>query len=219
MKLFISLKAPKQWIKAIAFSPDGTQFVTGSMDKKARVWNLESGACLATLEGHEGPLAALAFSPDGKRIVTGCGQYDKTAKVWDATTGDCILTLEGHTGTVVSVAFSPDGQRIATKGSYDIARVWDAASGECLLELAESAGRAETLVAFSSDGQRIVTSGYEEGIVAQVWDAATGELQQTNFSYSDGWYAIGKQGLVNSGGVLRLLEVKGFETREPKMAS
>ena len=37
---------------SVSVSPDGRRAVSGSADKTLRVWDLESGACLRTLEGH-----------------------------------------------------------------------------------------------------------------------------------------------------------------------
>ena len=64
-----------------SFSPDGSRFVTGSLDNTAKVWDANGGAELLTLKGRTDPLYSASFSPDGSRIVT--GSDDKTAKVWD----------------------------------------------------------------------------------------------------------------------------------------
>lgn len=38
---------------------------------RCRVWDLASGRCLQTLEGHEGAVYCIAFSPDSKLLVSG----------------------------------------------------------------------------------------------------------------------------------------------------
>ncbi|KAJ1456270.1 WD40-repeat-containing domain protein [Pelagophyceae sp. CCMP2097] len=107
-----------------AFSPDGKRLVTASDDGTARLWDAETGALQATLEGHTGGVdsCACAFSPSGERIVT--ASYDETAQLWDAKTGAMQATLEGHTSGVAGCAFSSDGTRVVT-ASYDkTARLW-----------------------------------------------------------------------------------------------
>ena len=40
-----------EWVTSVAFSPDGTQVVSGSDDKTIKIWNVESGDVLHTLYG------------------------------------------------------------------------------------------------------------------------------------------------------------------------
>ncbi len=61
-----------------------------------RLWNLDTGACLKTLEGHTHYVDSVALTPDGRRALS--GSWDKTLRLWDLDTGDCLKTLEGHTG-------------------------------------------------------------------------------------------------------------------------
>jgi WD40 repeat protein len=56
---------------------------TGSKDDTARVWELASGQCAATLEGHSENVWSVSFSPDGRSLAT--GSVDKSARVWDLT--------------------------------------------------------------------------------------------------------------------------------------
>src|SRR6185436_3413832 len=50
-------------VKSIAFFPNGQRFVTGSLDKSARVWDLNTGKQLLCLLGHKSALNAVAVSP------------------------------------------------------------------------------------------------------------------------------------------------------------
>ena len=50
-----------------------------------KVWDLEQGALLATLEGHGAGVRAVAVTPDGRRAVS--GSDDRTLKVWDLEQG------------------------------------------------------------------------------------------------------------------------------------
>jgi WD40 repeat protein len=71
-----------------------------------RVWDVRSGSCALTLNGHTSAVFALAVLPDG-RLASGSG--DMTVRVWDVRSGSCALMLSGHTGTVLSLAVLPDG--------------------------------------------------------------------------------------------------------------
>jgi WD40 repeat protein len=50
-----------------------------------KVWDLESGRAMATLEGHALGVTACAVTPDGRRVVS--ASEDQTLKVWDLETG------------------------------------------------------------------------------------------------------------------------------------
>jgi hypothetical protein len=59
---------------AVAFSPSGRRLVTGSSDRHAHVWDIDSGGELASLK-HRGPVRGVAFSPDGDRLATASESY------------------------------------------------------------------------------------------------------------------------------------------------
>ena len=48
---------------SVAVFPDGRRVVSGSFDTTLKVWDIETGECMATLEGHSGIVrrAASAF--------------------------------------------------------------------------------------------------------------------------------------------------------------
>jgi WD40 repeat protein len=54
----------------VAVTPDGKQAVSASYDNTLKVWDLESGGALCSLEGHSGYVLGLAVTPDGKRAVS-----------------------------------------------------------------------------------------------------------------------------------------------------
>ena len=88
--------------------------VSGSFDDTVRLWNLETGACLATLQGHSGDVNTVQITADGRFAFS--GSDDKTIKIWDLAAKICLGTLEGHDSRVDSIALSPDGGLIASAG-------------------------------------------------------------------------------------------------------
>src|SRR5215471_14433637 len=79
-----TLKAHKDDVKSVAFSPDGKLLASSSQDKTVRVWEAATGKEVRTLRGHTAAVQSVAFSPDGKSLAS--ASLDETLKVWDAAT-------------------------------------------------------------------------------------------------------------------------------------
>jgi GTPase SAR1 family protein len=57
-----------------------------------RVWEMETGNCLATLEGHTAQVLEVAVTADGQRVVS--GSWDSTVRVWELPAYDGKATKE-----------------------------------------------------------------------------------------------------------------------------
>ena len=85
----VPLKGHGHWVIPVTSSPDGKHIVSGSTDKKVRVWDAQTGqSVMDPLKGHGDWVTSVAFSPDGRHIVS--GSHDKTIRVWNAQTGQRI---------------------------------------------------------------------------------------------------------------------------------
>ncbi|WAZ26918.1 NB-ARC domain-containing protein [Streptomyces cinnabarinus] len=166
--LIRSLTGLNDWVRTVAFSPDGSRLATGSDDCTVRIWDPAAGETVHALTGHADWVFAVAFSPDGSRLATASG--DRTARIWDPTTGETVRVLTGHRGPVLAAAFSPDGSVLATGSDDGRARIWDATTAGMLHRLTGHSGPVNS-VAFSPDGTLLAT-GSGDGTV-RIWDAAT----------------------------------------------
>jgi WD40 repeat protein len=137
-----------------------------------KVWDVESGICLLTLEGHKEFVNTVALTPDGRRAIS--ASNDKTLKVWDLESGACLRTLEGHGYGVKVVAVTPDGRRALSASPYDTLKVWDLESGCCLKTL-RSNHRQIDAVAVTPDSQlAIFGSSYDKTL--DIFELESGEL-------------------------------------------
>jgi hypothetical protein len=80
--------------------------VSASHDQTLKVWDLESGRAIATLEGHADWVSGCAVTPDGRHVIS--ASHDKTLKVWDLATYACLFTHRGD-AHYLSVAASTTG--------------------------------------------------------------------------------------------------------------
>jgi len=185
-----TLRGHPDFVRAVAFSLDGSRLVTGSND--AKVWEVETGRELFALEGHTDVVGAVSFSPDGQRIVT--WGFDGMVKLWDAGTGREVITLGAPSmDPVVAVSFSADGQQIVTCRLKQTAEVWGTTDGRQLRKLGAPTGdftclavspHVEWLATDHADGT-VALQEAESGRVLLTLKGHTGLVTSVAFS-SDG---------------------------------
>ncbi|MHC5597676.1 MAG: tetratricopeptide repeat protein [Nostoc sp.] len=92
------------------------RFALSGSGETIKLWNVQTGHCLRTFEGHTDSVISVSLSADNRFALSGCA--DHTLKLWDVRTGRCLHTFEGHTDWVNSVFLSTDG-RFALSASRD----------------------------------------------------------------------------------------------------
>jgi len=157
---------------SVAWHPTHPILAIGHESGGVRLWDIESGRALRTLEGHGKGVLSVAFSPDGETLASGSG--DETVHLWDVESGRALRTLEGHGNRVRSVAFSPDGQLLASGSDDETVRLWNVESGRALRTL-EGHAKVVLSVAFSPDGQ-LLASGSGD---VRLWNVESGHALRT----------------------------------------
>jgi WD40 repeat protein len=149
------------------FSPNGSLVVTGSDNGSAHVWRWSTGAPIATLEGHLGPVWSARFSSDGNLVVT--ASEDGTARVWRWSEDTEPAILRRGRGRLFGAAFDPDGEHVVTASEDGVARVWDWKANEVVTSLRGHRGPVLS-AAFSPDGNFVVTAASSDSQQLQVWE-------------------------------------------------
>jgi WD40 repeat protein len=178
------------WVNSVAVSPDGKWAASGpgkpsysNPDPTVKIWDLETGACRSTLEGHTDQVRFVAITPDGKRILS--ASFDKSVRVWDASSGRELAKLDGHTSRLWSVVALQDNGRALSGGLDKTLRLWDLASRLCLKTIECGTDRADEV--FSSAVNRAGTqalSGHRDGRNRR-WNLETDECLATLKGHSN----------------------------------
>jgi WD40 repeat protein len=110
------------WVRCVAFSPDGAVLASGGDDLTVRLWSVDDIRAPRELRGHTGPVNRLAFTPDGAALLSAAS--DGTACVWDVATG-ARTALSWNIGRLLSLAVAPDGMTAAVGGDQGAVVVFD----------------------------------------------------------------------------------------------
>ena len=127
-----------------------------------KIWDLDSGACLQTLNGHLSWVTGLVCLPNGNLVS--CSE-DETLKVWDLDGGECLQTLTGHSDSVECLVLLNNGH-VASCSCDETIKIWNIEKGQCIKTLhghTESIRRLEVLV----NGE-LLSCSYDQTF--KVWD-------------------------------------------------
>jgi WD40 repeat protein len=166
-------------VRSVAFSPDGSTLVSGSVDKTVKIWDVPNGRLIRTIDAHSDNVNAVAYSPDGRLVAS--GSSDQSVKLWDPMTGTLVRKLDEADSEVLSLAFDPSGKLLAggtADGDFD---VWDVRTGELKASIETKA--PVNCVAFNASGKIAATGSGDKTV--KIWNAGSGELLRTLQGHSN----------------------------------
>lgn len=168
-------------ILAAQFSPaNSNRFATGSGDKKARIWDADTGTPKFTLSGHTHWVLCVSWSPDGKRLAT--GSMDKSVRIWNPETGKAAgPALTGHLKWITNIAWEPyhlwknGSPRLVSASKDTTVRVWGVNTGK-IEHILSGHKSSVTCVRWGGTGQ-IYTGSQDKSV--KIWDSDKGTLLHT----------------------------------------
>jgi WD40 repeat protein len=75
-------------IEGVAFSADGSRFATGNGGGEARIYNVEDGKRLASMQSDAVSVFAVSFHPEGTQLAT--GGFDGKIRIFDTASGKLL---------------------------------------------------------------------------------------------------------------------------------
>ncbi|KAF4017903.1 hypothetical protein G4228_009476 [Cervus hanglu yarkandensis] len=164
---------------------------SSSLDAHIRLWDLENGKQIKSIDA--GPVDAwtLAFSPDSQYLAT--GTHVGKVNIFGVESGKKEYSLDTRGKFILSIAYSPDGKYLASGAIDGIINIFDIATGKLLHTLEGHAMPIRSLT-FSPDSQLLVTAS-DDGYIkiydvssdksVKVWDVGTRTCVHTFFDHQD----------------------------------
>ncbi|GAC1502875.1 MAG: NB-ARC domain-containing protein [Ktedonobacteraceae bacterium] len=171
--LTLDIEGHDEWVRSVAFSPQGDLLASGNDDETVCLWDVASGQQLAALRAHSGRIYSVAFSPRNDLLASGGDEH--VIHIWDTRTRQHVQKLQCQQGRVRSLAFSPQGDLLASGSEDNSISLWDMNAGVCKHILREHSDHVYS-VAFSPDGKRLVSGSDDRTL--RVWELSSGRSIQ-----------------------------------------
>ena len=155
---------------SIAFRDDGSiiSYAIKNHDfpktPEVKVWELETGQLLYTLEPEVSEVFGVAFSLD-REVLASAGWGG--VHLWNARTGELLRSFPSVSTVFLRAAYSPDRRILASSKDFGDIKLWDSETGLLLKSFKAHNGEAASLV-FSPDGRTLATTGTDNLI--QLWN-------------------------------------------------
>ncbi|NLX96920.1 MAG: AAA family ATPase [Rhodopirellula sp.] len=198
----------REAVKAVAITSDGRHAVSASEDGTIKLWDVDSGTCLRTLQGHGNWVNGVAITPDGSRVLS--GGHDNMLRLWDLSAGSSQV-LKGHRSYVSSVAISPDGRLAVSGGGDCTVRVWYLRTGETRTIGVHT--QAVAAVAITADGRQAVSGGNDHTVLVWDLDRPPGDLERHVAGAVAAASGDGRRAIASSGHQTWLWDLQSLQGR------
>jgi WD40 repeat protein len=157
---------PGDYVRAIAFSSDGSLLATGSWLGSGHIWDVTSGIEIATLPS-EINVCHVMFSPGDSMLML--SYWNGDINLWNIDSAMRVATFDGPDGNRIcgEATFSPDGTLLAYVAEDGTIRIWNVGTS---IEIASIPTQDANNVLFSHDGKLLAASDRDGTI--RLWDVA-----------------------------------------------
>jgi small GTP-binding protein len=116
------IRAHSDSVNSVQVTSDWRYAVSGSNDKTIKIHNLQTGACVGSLEGHETLVRGVAIESHST-VIASAGFTDNTVRLWEWKSGTCLQIVTSKE-IPYSLAFSPDGLRLVVGTTNGVIQVY-----------------------------------------------------------------------------------------------
>ena len=111
----------KGTVTYLIMHPIGGIAISGAWTGTVKVWDLQAGDDLRTIEAHRARITSLAFSPSGRMLAS--GGKDSQIAIWQMPECMPLKRTEAHSGWVRGICFI-DEDTLISVGSEGTCKIW-----------------------------------------------------------------------------------------------
>jgi len=152
-------------VAALSLKPqDNKVFVTSSVDRTCRMWDLREDGCKQIWWGHELDINSINFHKNGNNFVT-CSE-DKTMRLWDIRADQEIAQYKAPTpnSTFTCCGISVSGRLIFASSDDASIHYWDLLGGAHQGQMTGHENRI-TQISVADNGNGIISSSWDTKVI------------------------------------------------------
>jgi len=169
------------------FNATCTMLLT-AVDKFAKMWDVKSGMCLHTFQGHTALVMTAEFSRNETAFVTAA--WDGTVKIWNVPDPVCVATTapicmcttmkvcSSSCGMVDFARFMDDGIHVCTHAEQKV-QLWNSKNGTCsriILDLNEQELFGVQNLTVTEDGSAMIIAFADDEYMEEGYEGLSGTL-------------------------------------------
>lgn len=112
-------------VRDVVFNNDGSKFLSASYDRMIKLWDTETGECLARFTSKKIPYCVQFHPEPDKQHLFIAGMSDKKIVAFDTNTGEIVQEYDRHLGAVNTITFIDRNRRFVSTSDDKSIRVWE----------------------------------------------------------------------------------------------
>jgi len=144
------------------FHPAGQSFLSASYDRQMKLWDTETGKCVARFSTGKTP-HTVRFHPDGHEFLA--GMADKKIVQFDTRSGELTQEYDHHLGPINTLTFVDEGRRFISTSDDKSLRAWEYGIPVPIKYIADPSMYALTRSALHPSGKYVAFQSADNQIV------------------------------------------------------